>query len=342
MNGRINFSDLIDKMAEKSDHSKNEIHDFLKGMVDVTRYGLAHDGRVNIGGVGIFDLRHQDARMGRNPQTGEELEIPEHYRVHYHPDASMRRFINRKFSHLKPRYLPVDKETPVLATSPAVAAPIDTYDHDEVESRDRKKHPIWLWGIIVALIVLLLFFILPLHDRTPSVVDTTDKEAVTPVPETASAVETEPVAAAPANVEPVSQTSEPVIPHTIEQGDRLWSLSDHYYENAYFWPYIYQANEDVIPNPDWLVPGVSIDVPPLASELDAMTDTQKDALADGYLKVYFNYHQRNIANAYTYLWTAEQIGGESIINANRDRIAKVDLARLNKMKAIKPVFKVNY
>ena len=340
MNGRINFSDLIDRMAEKSDHPKNEIHDFLKGIVDATRYGLAHDGRVNIGGIGIFDLRHQDARMGRNPQTGEELEIPEHYRVHYHPDASMRRFINRKFSHLKPKYLPIDKEESILAASPAVVAPIDTDEHEDVESRERKKHPLWLWGIIVALIVVLLFFILPLDNRTPGVVDSTDGEVVAPVAETTTAVETEP--AAPADIVPAQQTLGPVVPHTIQQGDRLWHLSGRYYENAYFWPYIYQANEDVIPNPDWLTPGVSIDIPPLAHELDAMTDTQKDALANGYLKVYFNYRQRNISKAYTYLWTAEQIGGESIIKANRDRIAKVDLDRLNKMKAVKPVFNVNY
>ncbi len=102
MSNKITFAKLIELVANKSGKSKQQTRDLLKEVVAVVNMGLLKDGRVNISGLGIFYLKWRDARQGRNPQTGETIEIPAHNQVKFKPEAALRRFINRNYQHLKP------------------------------------------------------------------------------------------------------------------------------------------------------------------------------------------------------------------------------------------------
>ena len=48
----------------------------LKAFTDVVSDELKKDGKVQLVGFGTFEVRHRAARKGRNPQTGDEIEIP--------------------------------------------------------------------------------------------------------------------------------------------------------------------------------------------------------------------------------------------------------------------------
>ncbi|GAJ07264.1 unnamed protein product, partial [marine sediment metagenome] len=90
MNEKITFVKLLDKIAEETGASKQLIHDLLIETVNLTREGLNRDGYVNLSGLGRFRLKWHKARSGRNPQTGEKIEIPGHNSVNFKAEANLR------------------------------------------------------------------------------------------------------------------------------------------------------------------------------------------------------------------------------------------------------------
>jgi DNA-binding protein HU-beta len=69
-------SDLIERLAGKAELTRpraEELVDFL--LNDVTE-ALKNGEKVNISGFGTFTVSNRKARTGRNPKTGEPIEIP--------------------------------------------------------------------------------------------------------------------------------------------------------------------------------------------------------------------------------------------------------------------------
>ena len=71
-----NKADLIDGVASKSGLTKKDATAAVEGLFDVVTETLAEGERVQIIGFGSFEVRDRAARKGRNPQTGEEIQIP--------------------------------------------------------------------------------------------------------------------------------------------------------------------------------------------------------------------------------------------------------------------------
>jgi DNA-binding protein HU-beta len=71
-----NKADLIDGVAEKSGLTKKDATAAVEGLFDVVTESLSEGERVQIIGFGSFEVRDRAARKGRNPQTGEEIQIP--------------------------------------------------------------------------------------------------------------------------------------------------------------------------------------------------------------------------------------------------------------------------
>lgn len=71
----MNKADLISKVAEMVETQKlaKEIVDTLIGAISDA---LAHNDSVQIAGFGTFKVNQRKARVGRNPQTGESIQIP--------------------------------------------------------------------------------------------------------------------------------------------------------------------------------------------------------------------------------------------------------------------------
>ena len=71
-----NKADLIDGVASKSGLTKKDATAAVEALFEVVTETLASGERVQIIGFGSFEVRDRAARKGRNPQTGEEIEIP--------------------------------------------------------------------------------------------------------------------------------------------------------------------------------------------------------------------------------------------------------------------------
>ena len=71
----MNKTELIAKVAEKSELSKKDAEKALKAFTDVVAEELKKDGKVQLVGFGTFEVSKRAAREGRNPQTGETMQI---------------------------------------------------------------------------------------------------------------------------------------------------------------------------------------------------------------------------------------------------------------------------
>lgn len=60
------------------------------GLVNEIITGLKEHGRVKITGLGIFESKERKARKGRNPNTGEPVEIPARKRVVFRATKALR------------------------------------------------------------------------------------------------------------------------------------------------------------------------------------------------------------------------------------------------------------
>lgn len=69
--------ELIAKVAEKSGLKKKDAEAAVNSVFEVISEALANGDKVQLVGFGTFETRRRAARTGRNPQTGEEISIPE-------------------------------------------------------------------------------------------------------------------------------------------------------------------------------------------------------------------------------------------------------------------------
>jgi DNA-binding protein HU-beta len=72
----MNLSELTDRVAAASGASKAQTREIIKTTFDAMQLEVAKGGRVCIVGFGSFYPFARKERVGRNPQTGEEVKIP--------------------------------------------------------------------------------------------------------------------------------------------------------------------------------------------------------------------------------------------------------------------------
>jgi len=68
-------TELVDMVAEKSGLTKKDSGQVVDSFLDVITEALARGERVQLVGFGTFEVRRRAAHKGRNPQTGEDIEI---------------------------------------------------------------------------------------------------------------------------------------------------------------------------------------------------------------------------------------------------------------------------
>jgi len=71
----MNKAELIATIAETSGVSKKDTEQVLNAFIATVQKTLKQDGKVQIPGFGSFEVRERAARSGRNPLTGEAIEI---------------------------------------------------------------------------------------------------------------------------------------------------------------------------------------------------------------------------------------------------------------------------
>jgi len=72
---KVNKSELIASIAQKSNLTKKDAEAALKGIIESIEETLEKGEKVQLVGFGTFETRARAARMGRNPRTKEEIQI---------------------------------------------------------------------------------------------------------------------------------------------------------------------------------------------------------------------------------------------------------------------------
>ncbi len=71
----MNKGELISKIADAAGITKSQAEAALNGFQDAITEALKGDDSVSMIGFGTFSVSHRKARAGRNPQTGETIQI---------------------------------------------------------------------------------------------------------------------------------------------------------------------------------------------------------------------------------------------------------------------------
>ena len=72
----MNKAELVSAVAEKTGMSKKDSEKAVNAAFDTITEALAAGDKVQLVGFGAFEVKERGARIGRNPKTKEELEIP--------------------------------------------------------------------------------------------------------------------------------------------------------------------------------------------------------------------------------------------------------------------------
>lgn len=72
----MNKTELIAKVAETTELPKKDAGRAVEAVFDAITEALQNGEKVQLVGFGNFEVRDRSARKGRNPQTGEEIDIP--------------------------------------------------------------------------------------------------------------------------------------------------------------------------------------------------------------------------------------------------------------------------
>ncbi|HRL33799.1 integration host factor subunit beta [Uruburuella suis] len=91
---------LAEVFAEKNGNQlvAKDIEYSVKVLVDTMTRSLAKGQRIEIRGFGSFDLNHRPARIGRNPKTGEKVDVPEKHVPHFKPGKELRERVDQAMS----------------------------------------------------------------------------------------------------------------------------------------------------------------------------------------------------------------------------------------------------
>jgi len=88
-------ADLIDSIYDKVGLSKKESSQIVELIFESIRSKLENGEKVKISGFGNFSIRSKKVRRGRNPQTGNEIEISARSVVTFKVSSVFKKILNR-------------------------------------------------------------------------------------------------------------------------------------------------------------------------------------------------------------------------------------------------------
>jgi integration host factor subunit alpha len=87
-------ADIIEGVYEKVGFSKKESAEIVELVFDTFKETLERGDKIKISGFGNFQVRQKKARVGRNPQTGKEIEISARRVLTFRPSAVLKAALN--------------------------------------------------------------------------------------------------------------------------------------------------------------------------------------------------------------------------------------------------------
>jgi integration host factor subunit alpha len=86
--------DIIRNVNEKLGFSKKDSSAIVESVFEIIKSNLAQGEKIKISGFGNFVVKKKNARRGRNPQTGQEIEITSRKVLNFKASQVLRRALN--------------------------------------------------------------------------------------------------------------------------------------------------------------------------------------------------------------------------------------------------------
>jgi integration host factor subunit beta len=84
-------SDLIDSLSRSQSHlAYKDVELAVKSLIEMMSNALSMGERIEIRGFGSFSLHFRPPRVGRNPKSGDKVELPGKFVPHFKPGKELR------------------------------------------------------------------------------------------------------------------------------------------------------------------------------------------------------------------------------------------------------------
>ena len=92
-------ADIVERVYKEAGFSKKEAADLVDMVFKVIKNTLAKGEKVKISGFGNFSIRDKNTRVGRNPQTGDAMDISARRVLTFKPSQVLKEDITARYSH---------------------------------------------------------------------------------------------------------------------------------------------------------------------------------------------------------------------------------------------------
>ena len=98
----VTKADIVEKVYQKIGFSKKEASELVELVFGTLKNVLQNGEKVKISGFGNFVVREKNERVGRNPQTGEQIKISARSVLTFRPSQVLKAMLNgEEYAHLK-------------------------------------------------------------------------------------------------------------------------------------------------------------------------------------------------------------------------------------------------
>ena len=88
-------AELVDEIAQKADLTRKHSEVIVDAVFSSIIEALQEGDKIELRGFGSFRVRHRASRTGRNPKTGEGVQVPAKKVPYFKPGKELRELINR-------------------------------------------------------------------------------------------------------------------------------------------------------------------------------------------------------------------------------------------------------
>jgi len=92
-------ADIVDKVYKEANFSKKEAADLIDLVFKIIKETLSKGEKVKISGFGNFSIRDKETRTGRNPQTGQAMDISARRVLTFKPSPILKEDITGRYAH---------------------------------------------------------------------------------------------------------------------------------------------------------------------------------------------------------------------------------------------------
>lgn len=91
--GVVKKNELIDRITREARLRRSEAIRAVKAVVGSIRATISEGGKISLSGLGTFKVKSRKARPGRNPKTGETIQIPVGRKISFKPSLALKKLV---------------------------------------------------------------------------------------------------------------------------------------------------------------------------------------------------------------------------------------------------------